>query len=115
MSKWKLKPDIKKKWLKALKSGEYEKGRGCLVEKVGGKTMWCCLGVYADLFISEEWAEYPLRHPDLIEYYFVDRGDSYSATLPPTEVPVGVQSQLMSINDSQSTFDGVIEYIEENL
>lgn len=47
---------VKKKWLKALRSGKYPKGKESLVEmKKDGKTIkgYCCLGVLTDLYIKE--------------------------------------------------------------
>lgn len=40
-----MKRDVAKKWVKALRSGKYEQGRGYLRE---GDT-WCCLGVLCDV------------------------------------------------------------------
>lgn len=44
----KMNPEIKAKWVAALRSGDYEQGRGYLHR--GG---FCCLGVACDLFIKE--------------------------------------------------------------
>jgi hypothetical protein len=53
-----MKADIKKKWLKALRSGKYRKARGALRKSTG----FCCLGVLTDLYIKEtgkgEWGKY---------------------------------------------------------
>ena len=41
-----LKPKFKKRWLKALRSGEYPQTENALVEMWGGKPVgYCCLGV----------------------------------------------------------------------
>lgn len=45
----KLKPEIKAAWLTALRSGEYEQGRGALNR--GGK--FCCLGVLCDVMVNQ--------------------------------------------------------------
>ena len=42
---------LKKKWLEALRSGEYKKGRRFL-RKDGA---YCCLGVLSDLMDPEGW------------------------------------------------------------
>lgn len=55
----KLKPEIKQKWLDALRSGEYEQGEGYL--RYNDK--YCCLGVLTDLYLKEtnkEWAIYKI-------------------------------------------------------
>lgn len=53
----KMDPDIKARWVKALKSGEYEQGQGSLNEK----DKYCCLGVLCDLYVKENpdhpWAD----------------------------------------------------------
>ena len=41
--------EIKTKWTEALRSGEYEQGRHCLLN--GGK--FCCLGVLTDVYCGE--------------------------------------------------------------
>jgi len=51
-----MKPDIKARWVEALRSGEYEQGEGQLKE--GNK--FCCLGVLTDLYSKEtgrDWRE----------------------------------------------------------
>lgn len=47
-----MKPEIKKLWIDALLSGEYEQGRGVLCRVDDGKKEWCCLGVLTDLAIK---------------------------------------------------------------
>jgi hypothetical protein len=46
--------NIKEKWVNALRSGKYRKGRNrlCAISKNGNKS-WCCLGVLCDLYIAE--------------------------------------------------------------
>ena len=52
-----MKKLIKKRWLKALRSGKYKQGRELLAfradkeEKYG----YCCLGVLADIVAKDEW------------------------------------------------------------
>ena len=43
-----MKPEIKKQWVQALRSGEYKQGRGQLKQ---GAT-FCCLGVLCDLAVQ---------------------------------------------------------------
>lgn len=46
---------VKKKWLKALRSGEYEQGRFRLLKRGDDQTpdKFCCLGVLCDLHARE--------------------------------------------------------------
>jgi hypothetical protein len=57
---FKLKPDIKERWITALESGEYKQGTGVL----RNENEFCCLGVLCDLHsreTGERWEtdEYP--------------------------------------------------------
>lgn len=45
----KMNPDVKTKWLEALRSGEYKQARGQLQHKHG----FCCLGVLCDIYAKE--------------------------------------------------------------
>lgn len=49
---------IKKRWLEALRSGDYKKGRGSL-HSVGE---FCCLGVLCDLLKDEVGLKWELNH-----------------------------------------------------
>lgn len=46
----KIKPEIKKRWIEALRSGEYEQAIGVLRKTDGvGRQRYCCLGVLCDV------------------------------------------------------------------
>lgn len=50
-----MKPEIKQKWLNALRGGEYSQGRYQLHDE---DDRFCCLGVLCDLYLKEhnkEW------------------------------------------------------------
>ena len=50
----KMNPQVKEKWIDALRSGKYEQGS----EKLRSVTGYCCLGVLCDLYSQEnnqEW------------------------------------------------------------
>lgn len=51
----KMNPEIKAKWVSALRSGEYKQGRGRLRSPQDG---FCCLGVLCDLAVKENVAEW---------------------------------------------------------
>ena len=48
-----MKPEIKKVWLKALRSGKYRKGRNMLMYKEHGHKRYCCLGVLSELAVQQ--------------------------------------------------------------
>lgn len=46
-----MKKEIAKKWVKALRSGKYNQGQGCLKQTTSNnKTFHCCLGVLCELY-----------------------------------------------------------------
>ena len=54
-----MKPEIKKLWVDALRSGDYQKGTGALRRyrsAAGGKCEYCALGVLCDIYIKETGA-----------------------------------------------------------
>ncbi len=51
-----MNPEVKSKWLAALRSGEYKQAKGLLRDHQG----YCCLGVLQDIFQKEhnlEWSK----------------------------------------------------------
>ena len=54
-SLFKMDPTIKKKWVEALRSGEYKQGKGRLVtyKKSEGDFQFCCLGVLQNIYHEE--------------------------------------------------------------
>jgi len=59
-----MNPEVKKKWIEALKSGKYKQGRLTLRHTIKGEDAFCCLGVLCDLYLKEnglQWEESPLR------------------------------------------------------
>ena len=50
----KMNPEIKAKWVAALRSGEYKQGRG----QLRSEDLFCCLGVLCDLHAKETGSEW---------------------------------------------------------
>lgn len=46
-----MNPWVKQKWVRALRSGEYEQGNGWLI--CGERRSYCCLGVLAEEMVPE--------------------------------------------------------------
>lgn len=59
----KMNPEIKQKWVNALRSGEYEQGDGKLYSGKG----YCCLGVLCDLYSKENNLKWEFRGDDVIK------------------------------------------------
>lgn len=53
MIKQTMNPVIKKKWVKALRSGEYEQGQNKLLERTNEGDKFCCLGVLCNIYAQE--------------------------------------------------------------
>lgn len=63
MSAPKLRPEVKRQWLAALRSGEYEQGREYLHFVEGGGEFYCCLGVLCDLAVKDGVVAAKTLHP----------------------------------------------------
>lgn len=116
MNKW-----VKRKWLRALKSGEYAKGKYRLwSEEYNG---YCCLGV----LLYEMTPEF-VRVKD--GEAWVGEGKKYDHDNPyepinnqwiPDDLAIlwgldnDTQKVLASLNDEASNFDPASRYIEKNL
>lgn len=57
MLKTKMNPEVKQKWIDALRSGKYEQGS----EKLRSVSGYCCLGVLCDLYAQEHNVEWEFR------------------------------------------------------
>ena len=101
--------ELKAKWIDALRSGKYKKGKRQLFVPYEGS--YCCLGVLAHM-----------QDPSSID----DKGSAvindkdYNATvyLPyvfKDIIPLNDEKMLARINDSSESFIEVIDYIECNL
>lgn len=66
-----MRKDIYDKWVAALKSGHYKRGRGFL----NVNSCFCCLGVLCDLYIKE--------HPD--KAYWTEAGIAIEGAVPEFE------------------------------
>lgn len=72
-----MNPQVKEKWIDALRSGKYEQG----TEKLRGYEGYCCLGVLCDLYAQEQNKEWVFRgysensdeeSPDKMDYWYFD-------------------------------------------
>ena len=120
------------KWLAALRSGEYDHGIGRLRRTHEGpnpqKDTFCCLGVLCDVMDTGEW-EPSLEHPLGIRYT-IDLGDGANPYAMEISILNQVmkewfsgktnydrdttQNDLINLNDSDTSFEKVIAYIEEH-
>ncbi len=91
--------EIKAKWLKALRSGEYKQGK----ERLYHAGRHCCLGVLADIqgepIRSRKWCKDQRE-----EYYLTGTGLRKTAS-----------RKLATMNDDGDSFANIANYIEQNL
>jgi hypothetical protein len=128
----KMNPEVKAKWVEALRSGDYRKGQFGLRQQRGNGTQgYCCLGVLCDLYHKEtgkgEWIA-----NDSGRDRFKTPDGSFNPNYAPDQVlewaglPASfhvdivddiltVDRQLASINDRSTSFDTVISAIEGKL
>ena len=110
---------IKKKWLAALRSGEYAKGQDtmCAVN-IDGEHQFCCLGVLANIYCEEKGESFD----DLFGHPPYDDAADFDTELLPHIVQKwsGVnhektQQKLAVLNDHNETFEKPASYIEKRL
>lgn len=116
-----MNPQIKEKWLNALRSGEYSQTEGSLKTDDG----FCCLGVLCDLYskeVEEEWVKDEIT----VRYKF----DGSSQVLPNSVMDwAGLnednprvyfgddafRQSIAEVNDAGHGFDKIAKIIEEQL
>jgi hypothetical protein len=106
-----VKPELKSKWVEALRSGRYHQGQACLRDE---QDRFCCLGVLADLLDSSRWKS-GKEMPDLRDNYLWAGHDGF---LPESEVDaIGLERQdvFSRLNDSGKSFAQIADYIERKL
>ena len=112
--------ELKAKWLEALRSGNYQQGKGSLkVVLPDGPPVFCCLGVLADV-MGKTWTS---SNYGGSEQVLIDTdGGRFTKYLPNSvESDAGLpmsttQKHLAMMNDAEGkTFDQIADYIEANL
>lgn len=109
MNKW-----VKRKWVKALRSGEYQQGTMRLITDYGnGDFRHCCLGVLAWEMVPEF-----LRKPGS-GYGYPDINGQTDALPDDLGILFGLdasnQSRLASMNDNGHSFTVIADWIDANL
>ena len=140
MLKTKMNPEVKQKWIDALRSGKYEQGSG----KLRGANGYCCLGVLCDLYAQEHDTQWEFRgygehgdetNPQPMDYwYFEDRSEYLPESVmdwaglktpnPNVRIDVEVnvdednwyyQDEFANVNDSGYSFNQIAEVIQQQL
>jgi hypothetical protein len=120
-----VKPEIKAKWLKALRGGQYKQGKDVLYNGA----QFCCLGVLCDLYAKDQKIKSPWVLDEASETYSmaVDRARNHEV-LPtrvrkwagisnrnPTVPVPGGRERLVDLNDNGQSFLKIAALIEESL
>lgn len=114
-----------KKWIEALRSGDYEQTRGALARVGGG---YCCLGVACDLAEANGVHLNVEVFPSVVDDSGMFAYSGYTALLPPSvQEWLGLRTDggdfyycdaydgagsLAEANDEGSTFDEIANIIE---
>lgn len=103
-------PELKTKWVKALRSGKYKQGNGQL-KLMGGE--YCCLGLLCEIHPDGKWM-------NGIRPVYRFEGESAWAYLPNVlRERIGIdpfeEIDVAKLNDANKSFDEIADWIEENL
>ena len=110
----KMNPEVKKKWVEALRSGKYKQGKGRL--KLGEQ--YCCLGVLCDLYIKREQSSETdvetvsehMRTEEFLPHMVIEW-----AGLTDMNPAINASETLSRLNDTGMSFYGIATDIERCL
>jgi hypothetical protein len=120
-----MNPEVKQKWVKALRSGQYKKGTGSLrTGSIHQDGEYCCLGVLCDIYAKEQtigWNYNSILNSTeylpskVAEWAWLD---SYDPTIK-VSIPENQEEaifSLSSINDLHDyNFNKIADLIEQKL
>ena len=98
-----MNPELKAKWLEALRGGTYTQAR----EKLRTDEGHCCLGVLCDVIDPSKWGK-------ALDW------DGWDSRLPleinrSAGIPCEIEALLIKMNDEGSSFAEIADYIETHL
>lgn len=111
-----MKPEIKKKWLSALRSGEYKQG----IRKLrNNKDNFCCLGVLCDLHSKETESVWVRNATD---FSYIECRDTlpklvkdWAGLNSAVTVLLSLMNDGIYCSNSEMTFSEIADYIEKEL
>ena len=124
-----MNPEVKQKWLTALRSGSYQQTKQVL--RKGNK--FCVLGVLCDLYVKENkgrWEERGLPEQNTDRFNIIDEQDETSTTIPTTSIRTWAQigdlvfndengelpvAKIINLNDNGKSFSFLADEIEKHL
>ena len=95
----------RKKWIAALRSGKYRKGKGYLKQKDTHRNKYCCLGVACELAFKDDRIAPPIIENDSFDSSIkVYKFEKESAYLPyKVQERLGVTKNTIRINYDETT------------
>lgn len=103
-----MRPDVRTKWLEALRGGGYAQGRGQLR---GKDDSYCCIGVLCDVLDPEGWKPEPNLWTWRGTFGFIRHQNAMEIGLPHE-----IESRLIHMNDKDKlSFAQIADYIEATL
>lgn len=106
-----MKPDIKQKWIAALRSGEYTQNRYKTYKVTEGKCSFCGLGVLMDIYLKEhnlEWTSKTVYGSMFCSHTYLP-----SVIYEWSKLDYGMQIRMTNLNDIKKyTFEQLADYIE---
>ena len=110
--------EIKRRWIEALRSGQYKQGKSCLR---GLDDTFCCLGVLTDLYVQEHGKKW-IQSSNFNCNFFTFDGEG--GVLPRSvikwagiyyENPVIGDFNLATFNDQGKSFTEIADLINQHL
>jgi hypothetical protein len=121
-----MKPEVKEKWLQALRSGQYQQASAalCAVDRDGDHA-FCCLGVLCEIMGIERkdpW-EFEEDGPDTLDAIYRDPSWEDDHTGFPEDrwmeevcgLRRGEARDVADMNDRGQSFNQIADYIEASL
>lgn len=99
--------EVINKWKDALTSGEYKQGKGYLKSEVNGETVYCCLGVLADLRAKDTGSSFEDCMHSLMQSCFLSNDVANWAGINYQ------QPQLADENDNGRSFEFIASNLEK--
>jgi hypothetical protein len=110
--------EVKRKWVDALRSGDYEQG----MNRLRRGNRYCCLGVLCSVAIPGEWRrDHSRTEGDDVFIFRTPDGDVEYSISDNSGILTGIgltepqEADLITMNDKQDAdFNKIADYIEEH-
>lgn len=118
-------PQVRERWVNALRSGGYRRSNGVMRQDVDGNPCYCVFGVLLEEMRAGSWDcnddETRVNGREVVTYTHVMEDGTLSSGTPPKSmrqrwrIPDLAISRLTSMNDVGSTFKQMARWIEVHL